>query len=1556
MKTVKHLSVLLSVLLVVSLLVVGFVVNADEPAVITVTNEEEFNAAMVEANAAATIELANDITLTNGNTTMPGNFTGTFDGKDHTISGLTAPIFSGLNGTFKNVTLNGAIESTERVVGSVAKESRNGGIIENVVSNVDIVLTAGDINAGGILGYAKKVVIKNATYAGELTVNWNGNGAGIAGIVGWSSIGSSDTSEYIDCTFSGKITVNETAGSGNTGSISAILGLAKGGKHVITRAINAGELAVNTGGAGYNWFGGIVAAFENAGDSVISGSLVDPKSVLVNGNPNTQRQFYAKATGTTVTAHGAFHLADGSWIADDGEGFAAVLAAMPADAIVSLAADVTLPDGTPTYTKGDFAGTIDGQNHTVSGLTNTMFKKIVGGTVKNITFEGTIDYVANTPVIEVRKASTLAGDAKNVTLENVTSNVDIKTAGEDLNAGGLLGYANEATFTNCTYGGTYTATWTGAKDGAVGGIVGYIRTNSGTNVYTNCAFTGTINVDGAVEGKNMFVGGIIGKHRQNDVQFVDVSNTGVINTNTTAGNVFVGGFLGQNQDCASVTMSGLYDGTINAPGATVDNFLANDNAGTANTDGCKVPAKFDAGTIALDKDGAFLLGTDSYAAFLSVRDGATEGTSDYRFVIVADGDAYKAGTDVKLVLTFTKDGAAVKTLTKTFAELELYAKATAAGNAYAAAEGCFLTGVVVTGVPADAWDTVTVAVVDGETDLAVGKVAYADIAEQTLYTITEDTVELYSTGGVNSIAIETHHAANNNNPTFVICLYGDETVAAIYQDIYNKDFNPNYTWYISVNDGAEFVPPSFSAYDGETWGYLRAELGADYFDLSSYDITLVIVDNATREAVYYGEFYIHNDFIYDENKPEDIAVIAPEDITVKGGPDIGGDEGADKAFDGDHSTKICTGSDGADNALIVELKNTFNLKGVGLCNANDNEGSEGRTVLDFEIYVSADGENWGEAVYVATGEGKDKADYSTNFMEIYYDFTEIVEAKFVKIVVNNGELYQLSEVLLYQSTGTFMPENHLNFYFEQSNQDGSKNLVYWFHDNFGGDATVAKIANGEYLLDLVIDGIEYKNAPATAAGRYLLVNIEALGVKGIKAGNYYDCSLTVNDKAGNRVYYNDPFSAGNYQRKDGCPYDLVPPAAIEVSSYGIENHHADINNHAAWVINTGDLALATGISEGTYTVVLMIDGVKTPVVNYSLYGTNWVRFDLETAGITGIVRGTKLTLQAIVYDADGYAVYETAAFEETSNVFSSDIPAQNVTLPTTGLKEQTVNKETLSYEGIGVWNEEKESIAQLFDGNTSTTKMGGNVEDARTVTLYFSLNAPATVTYYTFYSGNDTDIGSTRNPKDWTLYGKVGEEWVVLSAVGFDAPTGMQAKRATPFNYAVTNLQECTEYKLVLTTEGQFQLNELKLFAADATVTAPTAPAIIGAAGAEVVLVHRNDWLKNEEGAAQFGLATKGDGNYFPNADALATIVGKPAYVYIKDVTNGSEYVKYNVINLTTARHCDIRFDAEGFTPAEGVVYDIILIVNGGEGTRYGEATYAIPSWGFQLGVENVGF
>ena len=70
----------------------------------------------------------------------------------------------------------------------------------------------------------------------------------------------------------------------------------------------------------------------------------------------------------------------------------------------------------------------------------------------------------------------------------------------------------------------------------------------------------------------------------------NVTNTGTINVTATEAVVYVGGFVGTDDTVESLTMSGLFDGTINAPeSATIDNFLALDYRNVADLSGCTVP-------------------------------------------------------------------------------------------------------------------------------------------------------------------------------------------------------------------------------------------------------------------------------------------------------------------------------------------------------------------------------------------------------------------------------------------------------------------------------------------------------------------------------------------------------------------------------------------------------------------------------------------------------------------------------------------------------------------------------------------------------------------------------------------------------------------------------------------------------------------------------------------------------------------------------------------------------------------------------------------------------
>ena len=131
-----------------------------------------------------------------------------------------------------------------------------------------------------------------------------------------------------------------------------------------------------------------------------------------------------------------------------------------------------------------------------------------------------------------------------------------------------------------------------------------------------------------------------------------------------------------------------------------------------------------------------------------------------------------------------------------------------------------------------------------------------------------------------------------------------------------------------------------------------------------------------------------------------------------------------------------------------------------------------------------------------------------------------------------------SDVLVEGYNGTLMDKNHINFYFSDES-DGTKALCYWFSDTYGGVQTVSNIADGTYKAVLTIEGVEYKDLVVMAAGRYLVINLEASGITGFAKGEQYTCSIAVNDADGNCIYYTNDYDAGSYQNPAaGCPFDL----------------------------------------------------------------------------------------------------------------------------------------------------------------------------------------------------------------------------------------------------------------------------------------------------------------------------------------------------------------------------------------------------------------------------------
>lgn len=140
--------------------------------------------------------------------------------------------------------------------------------------------------------------------------------------------------------------------------------------------------------------------------------------------------------------------------------------------------------------KNAFAGTFDGDNHTIKGLnvksgsSGGLFGTVNGATIKNLKVEGT---------------------------------VNVKSAF----VGGIIGKTQgEVTVQNCSFSGSVTGTKSSSAQYGVGGIVG--KVNAGTLTIENCANFADVTGDGSCTG------GILG-YSTNQVTISNCYNTGSIN-------------------------------------------------------------------------------------------------------------------------------------------------------------------------------------------------------------------------------------------------------------------------------------------------------------------------------------------------------------------------------------------------------------------------------------------------------------------------------------------------------------------------------------------------------------------------------------------------------------------------------------------------------------------------------------------------------------------------------------------------------------------------------------------------------------------------------------------------------------------------------------------------------------------------------------------------------------------------------------------------------------------------------------------------------------------
>ena len=158
----------------------------------------------VQKDMTLNCTLADNIDLTGKDWTPIGDYnnryTGTFDGSNHTITGLTittsdyfAGLFSFIQGTVKNVVLTEVNVTSGSFVGGVAGYSFGGNIENCSVSGI----VSGNISAGGVVGYQSGGFITGCS--SSATVN--------AGTTAGGVVGGTNSATLTGCYATGDVTI-----------------------------------------------------------------------------------------------------------------------------------------------------------------------------------------------------------------------------------------------------------------------------------------------------------------------------------------------------------------------------------------------------------------------------------------------------------------------------------------------------------------------------------------------------------------------------------------------------------------------------------------------------------------------------------------------------------------------------------------------------------------------------------------------------------------------------------------------------------------------------------------------------------------------------------------------------------------------------------------------------------------------------------------------------------------------------------------------------------------------------------------------------------------------------------------------------------------------------------------------------------------------------------------------------------------------------------------------------------------------------------------------------
>ncbi len=486
-------------------------------------------------NFTACYKLANDIELTGNYWTPIGgngmnNFSGTFDGDGHTISGVKINysgyeyegLFGVVSGTIKNLDVVADIQNG-LTVGALAGRTE-GATISSCSSSGEV---KGSYDVGGLIGYFYNSAIQNSYSVADVTGTGTGSGDGVGGLVG-EQYAYGNKCKIITSYTAGRVKSNSNASGGIVGT----QGSWNSGQNIILDSY----FSAGTGQSD------IKRGFSVNRQSMKKQSTFtywDFENVWgINSSINSGYPYLTRVKEYENVKFNGLGTSISPYIIEDEYQLAAVARGENGlknySSFYKLANDIeiTTDNWTPIGGNGSdaFSGNFDGAGHKISGLK--------------------IDYAGY-------EYEGLFGEVTG-TIKNVEVSVSI---GEGVTVGSLAGYTDNAVITSCSSNGNLT----GSSD--VGGLIGYLHNSTVQNCYsrTNVTCTSTDSGSGA--------GGLVGEQYAygNSCKIVTSYAAGKVTKANTSGTGGVTGVLGswnsgRNIVCDSysdvdvTTISNLYCG------------------------------------------------------------------------------------------------------------------------------------------------------------------------------------------------------------------------------------------------------------------------------------------------------------------------------------------------------------------------------------------------------------------------------------------------------------------------------------------------------------------------------------------------------------------------------------------------------------------------------------------------------------------------------------------------------------------------------------------------------------------------------------------------------------------------------------------------------------------------------------------------------------------------------------------------------------------------------------------------------------------------------------